>query len=178
MLEIALAQRTSETPRRDSLGAQQVPSRVWPTGAGGHHCHGWPDALDGSQLCSRRKATAVGRHGAHFSNQEADENRRKFNTDKSSCCARRGCVLSLPVYIFPIFYRGCYFHNGKIIKLKLFVFDIFLIKKVIYVHWRQLGEQKRKLNSSTAHHAEPRGWSGAQSSNPFSLCVCIQSGQV
>lgn len=86
---------------------------------------GLSHVLEGSS-CSREAR-------ASFFNQE-DENRRKSNTDKFSFCARRGCVLSLPVYISPIFYSECYFHNGKIIKLKLFVFDIFLIKKVIYVH--------------------------------------------
>jgi hypothetical protein len=49
-----------------------------------------------------------------------------------------------------IFCNELDFHNGKIIKLKLFVFGVFLIKKVTYDHRRQLGQWKRKLNSFLA----------------------------
>lgn len=61
--------------------------------------------------------------------------RREENLTLTNLPAVQGeAAFSLPVYIFPIFYSECFFHNGKIIKLKLFVFDIFLIKKVINVH--------------------------------------------
>lgn len=39
-LHMLIPQRSSETPRRDSLDAEQAPNRVCPVAAGGHHGHG------------------------------------------------------------------------------------------------------------------------------------------